>query len=43
MPHEMAITPINGSALNQENSAIFKWPYHANVIKTLDATNSNIV
>ena len=23
--------------------AIFKWPYHANVINTFDATKSNIV
>ena len=40
---EKAITAITGNALNHENSAIFKWPYHANVINTFDATNNNIV
>jgi hypothetical protein len=43
IPQDIAITPIKGSALNHENSAIFKWPYHANVMKTFDAIKSNIV
>ena len=43
IPHEMAITPINGKALNQENSAIFRWPYQASVMNTFDAIKSNMV
>ena len=43
IPHDNAITAIIGKALNHENSAIFKWPYHANVIKTFEAMRSNIV
>ena len=43
IPHDKAITPIRGKVLNHENSAIFRWPYHASVINTFDATNNAIV
>ena len=43
MPHDNAITPIKGKVLNHENSAIFRWPYHASVINTFDAINNAIV
>ena len=39
-----AITPISGRAANQLYSCfIFKCPYQANVIKTLDTTSNKMV
>ena len=39
-----AITPISGRAANQLSSCfIFKCPYQANVIKTLDTISNKMV
>lgn len=43
MPQLMRMTIINGSALNFPKPCIFRWPYHARVMKMLEITRSAIV
>ena len=43
IPHEKRITIISGQLFEIFISLSFRWPYHANVMKRLDTTNSNMV